>query len=167
MRANRRSGVSWPRLTPVWPVSAEDACGPTPYDHGVARAEDAARRAELAAGARRAEAARAQRLIDDFVAEAVRRGVPAVPLQARLLSGQLVRTDRTGWYLRRDHSIAIGTDGGYYQLLVPGGLRERLRGVRLQPSPPSLVIGRGGKDGETGDLSFFLDRVLAEGSAGL
>jgi hypothetical protein len=129
----------------------------------VARAEDAARRAELAAGERQAEASRAQRLIDDFVAAAEQAGIPPVPLEARLLTGQRVKTDRRGWYLRRNRSIAIGEDGGYYQLLVPGGLRERLRGVRLHPSPPPLVIGRGGKDGETGDLRFFLDRILTEG----
>lgn len=134
-----------------------------PYDRAVGRADDAARRAELAAGARRAEAARAQRLIDDFVAAAERAGIAPEPLQARLLGGQQVRTDRSGWYLRRDRSVAVGTDGGYYQLLVPGGWRERLRGARLRPSPPPLVVGRGGKDGETGDLSFFLDRRLAEG----
>lgn len=127
------------------------------------RAEDAARRAELAAGSRRAEAARAQQLIDAFVSAANRAGIAAVALQARLMSGQLVRTDRMGWYLRMDRSIAIGVDGGYYQLLVPGGWRERLRGVQLKPSPPPMVVGRGGKDGETGDLSFFLDRRLAEG----
>lgn len=126
----------------------------------MARAEDAARRAELAAGARRAEAAKAQRLIDRFVEAAGQAGVAPVPLEARLLSGQVVRTDRQGWYLRVDRSVAIGTDGGYYQLVVPGGWRERLRGVRLTPSPPPMVIGRGGKDGETGDLSFFLDRIL-------
>lgn len=129
----------------------------------VARAEDAVRRAELAAGARRAEAARAQRLIDDFVAAAERAGIAPEPLQARLLTGQLVRTDRSGWYLRRNRSIAIGTDGGYYALVIPGGWRERLRGAHLQPGQPPMVVGRGGKDGETGDLSFFLDRRLAEG----
>jgi hypothetical protein len=130
----------------------------------MARAEDAARRAELAAGARRAEAAKAQRLIDEFVEAAGRAGIPPVPLEARLLSGHAVRTDRQGWYLRVDRSVAIGTDGGYYQLVVPGGWRERIRGVRLSPSPPPMVIGRGGKDGETGDLTFFLNRVLTGGS---
>lgn len=134
-----------------------------PYARGVARAEDAARRAELAAGARRAEAVRAQRLIDDFVVAAREAGIAPEPLQARLLTGQRVRTDRSGWYLRLDRSIAIGTDGGYYALMVPGGWRERFRGAQLQPSPPPMVVGRGGKDGESGDLSFFLDRRLAEG----
>jgi len=126
----------------------------------MARADDAARRAELAAGDVRAEAVRAQRLIDAFLAAAAAAGLAPQPLQARLLSGPTVRTDKTGWYLRRDHSVAIGSDGGYYQLLVPGGLRERIRGVRLLPTPPPLVVGRGGKDGETGPLQDFLDRLL-------
>lgn len=127
----------------------------------MARADDAARRAELAAGDVRAEAVRAQRLIDDFLVAAERAGLVPQPLQARLLSGQTVRTDKTGWYLRRDRSVAVGADGGYYQLLVPGGLRERLRGVRLRASPPPMVVGRGGKDGETGPLQDFLDRLLS------
>jgi hypothetical protein len=116
----------------------------------------------MAAAERQAEASKAQRLIDEFVAAAGAAGIAPGPLEARLLSGHRVKTDRRGWYLRRDHSIAIGEDGGYYQLVVPGGLRERLRGVQLRPSPPPLVIGRGGKDGETGDLRFFLDRILTE-----
>lgn len=130
------------------------------YDPGMARADDAARRAELAAGDVRAEAERAQRLIDAFLAAAEQAGLTPEPLQARLLSGQTVRTDKEGWYLRRDHSVAIGADGGYYQLLVPGGLHERLRGVRLKPTPPPMVVGRGGKDGENGPLQDFLERLL-------
>jgi hypothetical protein len=126
----------------------------------MARADDAARRAELAAADSRAEAARAQRLIDAFLITARRNGLQPQPLQARLLSGRLVRTDKQGWYLRRDRSVAIGADGGYYQLLVPGGLRERIRGVRLRSTSPPMVVGRGGKDGETGPLQDFLDRLL-------
>lgn len=128
-----------------------------------ARIENAARRAELAAGDRRAEEARAQRLIDAFVAEAERRGLPSEPLTARLFSGHRVRTGQHGWVLKADRSVAIGTDGGYYQLVVPGGWRERIAGVRLRPSAPPLEIGRGGKDGETGPLSEYLDRRLAAG----
>lgn len=126
----------------------------------MARADDAARRAELAAGDVRAEAVRAQRLIDRFLAAAQQAGLEPQPLEARLLSGRTVRTDKQGWYLRRDRSVAIGADGGYYQLLVPGGLQERLRGVRLRPTPPPTIVGRGGKDGETGPLQDFLDRLL-------
>lgn len=126
----------------------------------MARADDAARRAELAAADVRAEAARAQKLIDGFLVAAQQAGMTPVPLQARLLTGQPVRTDKEGWYLRRDRSVAIGSDGGYYQLLVPGGLRERIRGVRLRATPPPMVVGRGGKDGETGPLQDFLNRLL-------
>lgn len=129
----------------------------------MARATDAARRAELAAGDRRVEAIRAQRLIDDFVRAVLRDGLEPEPLRARLLSGASVKTDKHGWYLRRDQTVAVGTDAGYYQLTVPGGWRERLRGVRLSASAPPLVVGRGGRDGETGDLSGFLERRLAAG----
>ena len=46
---------------------------------------------------------------------------------------------------------------------MPGGLKERLRGVQLRPSPPPLIVGKGGRDGETGDLAEFLARRLAQG----
>jgi hypothetical protein len=48
-------------------------------------------------------------------------------------------------------------------LTVPGGWKERLTGVKLEPSPPPLVIGKGGKDGETGDLAEFLAWRLQAG----
>lgn len=129
------------------------------------RHEDARRRAELADAAVQAEAERAQRLIDEFVAEATRRGIEPEPLQATTHHGQRLRTNLRGWYLRQNQSVAIGTDAGYYVLMVPlaAGLRERLRGVRVEPSPPPLVVGRGGRDGETGDLSEFLQWRLDAG----
>ena len=127
------------------------------------RAEDARVRAELAASSGRYESERAQVLIDAFVAHAMELGIAPEPLRARTFAGAEVKTDKLGWYIRTNHSIAVGTDGGYYQLTVPGGsgLLERLRGVKLAATPPPLVVGRGGRDGETGDLSEFLDRVLA------
>jgi len=129
----------------------------------VSRAEEAARRAELAASQERAESVKAQVLIDAFVAEAQAAGIAPEPLRATLYSGQTVKTDKTGWYLRKNQSLGIGTDGGYYVLTVPGGLKERLRGVHLQPSAPPLYVGKGGKDGETGDLAWFLQRRLELG----
>jgi hypothetical protein len=122
----------------------------------MSRAEEAARRAELAANAARGEAKQAQILIDRFVVEARERGIAPHPLQATLYSGQSVKTDKTGWYLRKNKSLAIGEDGSYYVLTVPGGFRERLTGVKLKPSPPPLVVGKGGRDGESGDLGEFL-----------
>ena len=129
----------------------------------MSRAEEAARRAALAAGQERAESAKAQVLIDQFLADARAAGVAPEPLRATLYTGQSVKTDKTGWYLRKNRSLAIGEDGGYYVLTVPGGLKERLRGVRLTPTPPPLVVGKGGRDGESGDLAEFLRWRLAAG----
>lgn len=120
------------------------------------RAEEAARRAELAAAQERGESARAQKMIDQFVVDARARGVDPEPLRATLYSGQSVKTDKRGWYLRKNQSLAVGNDGSYYVLTVPGGLRERLAGVKLTPTPPPLIVGRGGRDGESGDLADFL-----------
>jgi hypothetical protein len=126
------------------------------------RAEDARIRAELAASSSRFESERAQVMIDGFVAQAMELGIAPEPLRARTFSGADVKTDKVGWYIRKNKSIAVGTDGGYYQLTVPGGsgVLDKLRGVKLKATPPPLVVGRGGRDGETGDLSEFLDRVL-------
>lgn len=131
----------------------------------MSRAEEAAQRAALAAAREQAESRQAQRLIEDFLRQARERGLTPEPLRATLYGGASVRTDKTGWYLRRNHSIGVGADGGYYVLTVPGGWRARFSGVTLQPSPPPLEVGRGGRDGETGDLRTFLDRVL-NGTAG-
>ena len=128
----------------------------------MSRAEEAARRAQLAAAAERGESAQAQVLIEAFVAQAKAQGLTPVPLRATLYTGQSVKTDKVGWYLRKNESLAIGEDGAYYILTVPGGLKERLRGVQLKPSPPPLLVGKGGRDGETGDLSVFLERLLGK-----
>ena len=134
-----------------------------PEGRGTSRAEEAAVRAELAAGAERVESAKAQELIDAFLVDVAAAGIAAEPLRATLYSGQGVKTDKCGWYLRKNQSVAVGEDGSYYILTVPGGLKERLRGVQLRPSPPPLIVGKGGRDGETGDLAEFLARRLAQG----
>jgi hypothetical protein len=128
----------------------------------MSRAEEAARRAELAAAHDRAESRQAQVLIDRFVLDAKAQGLAPEPLRATLYTGQPVKTDKTGWYLRKNRSLAIGEDGAYYILTVPGGLKERFTGVKLTPSPPPLVVGKGGRDGESGDLSEFLRWTLGQ-----
>jgi hypothetical protein len=128
------------------------------------RAEEAAERAALAAAREHAESQAAQQLIDAFVVQARERGLPPEPLRATLYTGQSVRTDKTGWYLRKNKSIAIGEDGSYYVLTIPGGLRERFSGARLEAKPPPLEVGRGGRDGETGDLAEFLRKRLEAGA---
>lgn len=129
----------------------------------MSRAEEAARRAELAAAQERGESVQAQKLIDQFVADAAVRGIAAEALRATLYSGQSVKTDKRGWYLRKNVSLAIGEDGAYYILTVPGGLRERIAGVKLRSSPPPLIVGKGGRDGESGDIADFLQWRLDRG----
>ncbi len=133
------------------------------YHPDMSRAEDSAKRVELEQAAAREESRKAQLLIDEFVAEAGRRGIAPHPLRATTYDGHPVKTDKTGWYLRRNESLAIGADGAYYILTVPGGLRERWTGVKLSPAPPPLTVGKGGRDGESGDLGDFLQRRLDAG----
>ena len=124
------------------------------------RRADAQRLAELAASGERAQAEAAQREIDAFVAEITRRGAPPEPLRARLLNGASVRTDRVGWYLNAARSVAVGPGGEFYQLTVPGTPLARVKGVSVPAAQPVLVIARGGRDGESGDLRDFLARAL-------
>jgi hypothetical protein len=129
----------------------------------MSHAEEAARRAELAAAQARGESREAQKLIDQFVIDAKAKGIMPHPLRATLYGGQSVKTDKLGWYIRKNQSVAIDEDGAYYVLTVPGGLRERFSGVKLTPSPPPLVVGRGGKDGESSDLVDLLRWRLEAG----
>lgn len=110
---------------------------------------------------RLAESTRARALLAEFVGTARDRGIAPVPLRAHSYDGRhRYRTPHRGWYLRRDEKVAVGTDGEYYVLGVPTSLRAQLRGTTLTPQDPPLVIGAGGKDGESLDLPDALARVL-------
>ncbi len=141
-------------------------------------AEDAAqRRAEqaeraeyhVAAQRRRGEqeSAKAQVLIDRFVERALHAGLPTEELTARPWSGGgRYRTGVVGWYLRANRSVGVGRDGGFYVLVVPPVRFGRWRTVRVDPSPPPLVVGKGAGDGEVFDLDVLLEkRLLHSGSA--
>jgi hypothetical protein len=131
--------------------------------------EDAAkRRAELTdfhaqAQRRRAEqdSAKAQVLLDRFVEQARQEGLPTEELTARPWTGRgRYRTGIVGWYLRRDGSIGVDQEARFYVLVVPPVPFGRLRTVRLQPAPPPLDAGRGGRDGEAADLPTLLEERL-------
>ena len=124
------------------------------------RHSDARRRLELAAAAAQAESGAAQPQLDAFVEQARARGLEPEPLQATLLSGQRVRTPLTGWYLNAARTLAVGPGGEFYNLVTSGSLLARFTGVTVEPAPPVLEIGRGGRDGETGPLADFLARAL-------
>jgi hypothetical protein len=103
------------------------------------------------------ESAKAQVLIDRFVERATAAGLPTEELTARPWSGSgRYRTGVLGWFLRRNGSVGVGTDGSFYSLNVAPVTFGRWRTVRIFPSPPPLIVGRGGGDGET----FALDELL-------
>ena len=73
-------------------------------------------------------------------AEAMRSaGVRPTRLRALLYSGGgSVRTDVVGWYVRRNHWAAVGTDGRWYVLVVAPSLRTAgRRPRRAQRRPPN------------------------------
>ncbi len=108
-----------------------------------------------------AENARAQQLLDAFAAAAMRAGLPAERLQVTGYGGRgRASSDVTGWYVRQDRSMGIGTDGGLYVLTAPIGFAERLRGIHLKRVPPPMVLGAGGRDGDSIDLPDALERLL-------
>lgn len=110
-----------------------------------------------------AESVQARGLIADFVREATARGIPPVPLRARSYDGRhRYRTSLSGWYLRRNETVAVATDGEFYTLTVPSSLRSLVAGASPEPSDPPLVLGKGGRDGESIDLTEALSRALGD-----
>lgn len=105
-----------------------------------------------------AESAKAQSMIDAFLATAGTSATDPEPLTVQGYRGGRARTTLHGWYLKADHSVALGTDGGFYVLRADLSLRERLRGYTPSPVPPPLIVGEGGGDGETIDMSAALER---------
>ncbi|MDM7830917.1 hypothetical protein [Cellulomonas edaphi] len=125
------------------------------------RREAAAAHAEALERRQQAESDRARVMIAEFVARATAQGPAPVPLRARSSTGAArFRTPLRGWYLRVDESVAVDVDGRFYVLRAEPSLTARLRGVSPEPSAPPLVLGAGGRDGESLDLKDALDRVL-------
>ncbi len=127
------------------------------------RREQALAHGERLAQAKAQETVRARALVAAFVERAQAAGVPAEQLVARDYSGRgPFRTDKRGWYVRTNRTAAVGDDGEFYVLIVEGGLMSRLRGATLTPSDPPLILGAGGRDGESIALRDALARVAPE-----
>jgi len=139
-------------------VSPEDVT--TKRRRRPSRRADAKRCAALARARTEIDATEAQHLIEQFIAEAIHRGILPEPLRAQLSDGGTARTDKKGWYIKVNETVGIGEDGGYYVLSLPGGLKERLSGIRLEPSQPCLRVAQVEQDGEAGDLADFLTKRL-------
>lgn len=129
----------------------------------VQRAEVVRAQEEALAAARRAEHEKATAIVREAIDGFYAAGIEPVPLRARPDTGRgTVRTSLTGWYLKKDRTIAIDTDARFYVMRVPGGLGARLRGADPEPSEAPLVVGRGARDGETFDLRELLEMRLAD-----
>ena len=128
------------------------------------RREAVQEHAERMARTRAAETAQAREMIQAFARTAREGGLSTVPLLARAGDGPpTYRTGLVGWYLTRDGSLGVTTDGDYYHLSSPAGLRARLLGVHLRPADPPLQVGRGARDGESMALDVLLALRLAAG----
>jgi hypothetical protein len=123
--------------------------------------ENAAYHAEVKRRRSEDESAKAQILIDRFVARAKEIGLPTQELTARPWSGSgRYRTGISGWYLRTNGSVGVSTDGRFYVLNVPPVRFGRWRTVTVEPTPPPLVVGKGAGDGEVFDLDVLLQKRL-------
>jgi hypothetical protein len=106
-----------------------------------------------------AETEQARGQLAEFVRELKARGVEPGPLRVRVAGSRAsYRTDVTGWYLRRNRSLGVDTEGSFYVLGTSASVRARLFGVRISPSDPPLTVGLGARDGE----SIPLERLLRE-----
>jgi hypothetical protein len=102
-------------------------------------------------------------MIAEFVREANARGIAPVRLRASSYDGKArYLTSTHGWYLRRNKSVAIGTDGEFYILSVPRSVRSRFTSARIRPSDPPLILGKGARDGESIDLVDALRIALGD-----
>ena len=114
--------------------------------------------------ARETEHERATEMILHAVERFRAAGIAPVALRARPYrgNGSTLRTDLHGWYLKRDRSLAVDAAGRYYVMRAEGGLRSRLRGTSPEPRPAPLVVGRGGRDGDSFRLEELLEMRLQD-----
>jgi hypothetical protein len=125
------------------------------------RTEAAHEHAARLAARQDAEHSRAEEMLHRFVRAARDAGPEPAPLQVKGYGGRgTARTPVHGWYLRGDRTAGIDTDGRFYVLTAPLSVLDRVRGVRPEPKRPPLVLGAGGKDGESIDLDVALERLL-------
>jgi hypothetical protein len=111
-----------------------------------------------------AETVQAREHVAAFVREALARELPTTALRAGSLNGRAsYRTQLEGWYLKRNRTLAIGVDSEFYVLSAPASLRARVTGVVVRPSDPPLIVGAGGRDGESMPIADLLQLRLDAG----
>ena len=109
----------------------------------------------------REESAKAQVLLDAFVEQATQAGMPTTELTVRpWTGGGRYRTGVVGWFLKRDQSVGVGTDGRFYVLVVAPQRFGRWRTVTIDATPPPLQVGKGGRDGDSVALDTLLQKRM-------
>jgi len=142
----------------------EDATGGGSAEWAARRRDAAAEQVARLDRERAGETEQARRLVQDFVAGAKAAGLPVVPLTARAMNGRTrYRTGLTGWYLKRNGAVAVDEDGNYYLMSAPTSLASRVTGATVLPTDPPMVVGRGGRDGESIPLPELLALRLSAG----
>jgi len=128
----------------------------------IAQRTEAARvQAERLAQRQSAVHDKAEAQIAKFLPVVLAHGPAPVPLVVTGYGGRgQAKTNLKGWYLRNDRTAGLSTEGKFYVLTAPLSPLERLRGIKIQPTRPPLILGEGGKDGDTIELSEALERVL-------
>ena len=133
----------------------------TPADWAAQRTEAAHEHERRLAQRRQAEVDRARQMLHTFAAAARAADLPTEPLVVKGYGSRgSARTPLRGWYLRVDRTAALTPDGQFYVLTAPLTAWERLRGTRPEPADPPLVLGAGGKDGDSIPLVDALTRLL-------
>ena len=143
----------------------DDGARPDQHDEQAAwqrsRREAAAEHADVLARRKSAETEQARGLLAAFVRTAQERGIAPTPLRARAFNGRSTyRTGLTGWYLKRNRSLAVDADANFYVLSTQTSIVSWMRGATVTPSDPPLVVGVGGRDGESMPLQQLLDLRL-------
>ncbi len=127
------------------------------------RAEVIAAQEQALEHARRTEHEKATAILREYVERFETAGIAPRPLRALPFKGSgTIRTPLHGWYLKQDRTIGIDTRARYFILRADGGLLTRLRGAEIEPVDAPLVVGRGGRDGETFDLRELLEMRLKD-----
>jgi hypothetical protein len=110
------------------------------------------------------ESLQARKLVEQFVREAVARGLRQTPLRARAYNGRSTyRTPLRGWYLKRNATLAVDVDANFYVMSTATSFRALIAGAEVPPADPPLVVGAGGRDGESMPLQELLRIRLEAG----
>jgi hypothetical protein len=111
-----------------------------------------------------AETQQAAEHVAAFVEQARAHNLPTTRLRAGSLNGRTTyKTALEGWYLKRNRTLAIGVDGNFYIMSASPSLTARVTGVVVHPSDPPLVVGAGGRDGESMPIAEILALRLEAG----